>query len=678
MVLMLRNLKIKICCLVFVIFLPSVLQAETVWYKYAINLESSQNKTAISFNLKDFKITDDYKIYQTEVDLGRNKSFYRLRIGFFKSKKEANLIARKFKSKFPKLWVDKLHKQDREFLVKWLASRKVVNHKSKIKNKANKRISSSGDKEKTAKSIMLRAEQAMKNEKYRLAVGLYTRVIALNNTSQLQQAMEYLGLAREKNGQLIHAREDYRLYLKKYRKGEDSSRVRQRLLSLITLLSKPRKRLNKGSSKRTDGRLFGSLLQFYRNDVFSADQSKTTTETLTTNINLLYRKKTDALNIKSQFNASHAKYINNPVKDEKARVNILFVDIADRNNKKSLRLGRQSQNKGGVIGRMDGAWVGYRLNPTWKLNMVSGYPVQTSISNIAQKNRPFWGLSVDIGTIAKYWNFNAYTITQKIDSIVDRKAIGGEVRYRKDKQHHFLLVDYDIHYSDLNTLFYIGNWQFNNKAAVVVTMSQRNSPVLTTLNATQGQTTQSIDALLLTYTEAELYQIAKDRTAKYNSAAISTTLPLSSKWSFNADVTMSNISSTLGSAGVAAIEGTGNEFFYSAQFIGYNVFNANETSRYQVRYDDTKTFKRTRFTASTRFKLKNNKWRLRPQVTFENRINSNGGTNDKITTGLKFDYKVKRKFKIEFDVSYEVGKTDFPVSITENNYFVSAGFIWDF
>ena len=239
-------------------------------------------------------------------------------------------------------------------------------------------------------------------------------------------------------------------------------------------------------------------------------------------------------------------------------------------------------------------------------------------------------------------------------------------------------MDYDVHYSDLNTLFYVGNWQFNNKAAAVVTMTQRNSPILTTLNATQGQTTQSIDALLSTYTEAELYQIAKDRTAKYRSLSVSTTLPFSKKWRFNADATMSNLSSTPGSANVAAVEGTGNELFYSAQLIGRNVFNANETSRYQVRYDDTKSFKRTRLTASTRFRLKNKKWRIRPQITFENRINSNGAKNNKITTGLKFDYKVKRKLKVEFDVSYEKGKTDFPVSITETNYFISAGFIWDF
>ncbi|MCK5724238.1 MAG: SPOR domain-containing protein, partial [Gammaproteobacteria bacterium] len=89
--------------------------------KYAINLESSQKKAAISINLKDFNVSDKYKVYQTEISLGRNKSFYRLRIGFFKSKKEAARIAQKFKSKYSKLWVDRLHKQDREILVAWLS-----------------------------------------------------------------------------------------------------------------------------------------------------------------------------------------------------------------------------------------------------------------------------------------------------------------------------------------------------------------------------------------------------------------------------------------------------------------------------------------------------------------------------------------------------------------------------
>lgn len=135
------------------------------------------------------------------------------------------------------------------------------------------------------------------------------------------------------------------------------------------------------------------------------------------------------------------------------------------------------------------------------------------------------------------------------------------MRYRKGQQNHFALLDYDIHFSDLNTFYYVGNWQFDNKAAVIVTLTKRNSPILTSINATQGQASQSIDTLLQTYTEAELHQIAKDRTAKYNSASVSTTIPLNNKWSFIADGTVSNFSATPASAGVAATEGTGNELF---------------------------------------------------------------------------------------------------------------------
>ena len=668
---MLRNFYKQSYFLIALMIFPSIMYAKTTLYKYAINLESYKKTKDLPINIS---IPKKYKIYQVEVSLGKNKSFYRLRVGFFKSKKVAEKAARKLKSKYPKLWVDRLQKEDRKILVKWSATK----NNTFLSGKRKVIVKGSLDKEKQAKKLMARAKSAMQEQKYRLAVGLYGKVVRLKNTSQQQQAMEFLGLAREKNGQLIHARAEYRLYLKKYTTGEDAIRVRQRLLSLKTLLLKPRKRLSKGRASRSNWQYFGSVLQFYRQDVFSTNQSTASSETLSTNVNFLLRKRTESINIKSQFNANNLTYINNSSKIAKESINILFVDVADLNNNKSIRLGRQSQNKGGVLGKMDGAWVGYRLNPTLKMNLVAGFPVQTSISNFSQKNRPFYGVNADVGTIGKKWNFNLYAINQKNDSIVDRNAIGGEVRYRKDKQNHFALLDYDTHYSDLNTFFYVGNWNLDNNAAVIMTLNHRNSPILTTINATQGQTTQSIEALLLTYSEAELYQIAKDRTAKYNSVAISSTIPITKKWSFNADLTMSNLSSTIASANVVAIEGTGNEFFYSAQFIGYNVFNSDETTRYQLRHDDTKTFQRIRLIASTRFKLKNKKWRLRPKITIENRKNINGGLSDKIKIGFKADYKIKRKLKLDVDFSYEQGKTTFPVNVNEDNYYISIGYIWDF
>ena len=669
--------KLKTFSLFLVLLLPGMLLAKTTLYKYAVSLESSQKEILSSINPNDFKLSKKYRIYQTKVRLGKNKSLYRLRVGFFKSKKEANRIVRKLKFKFPKLWIDNIRKEDRKVMLRWLAS---VKKKGKNSRNSERKVSvkKSSTKEKKAKKLMARANLAMKNKKYRLAAGLYTRIISLKNTSQHQQAMEFLGLAREKNNQLIHARADYRLYLKKYPKGEDSLRVRQRLLSLKTLLLKPRKRLRNRKLKLSNWQFFGSLLQYYRLDSFNSNQANTNNETFSTNVNFLLRKRTESLNIKSQFNASDLQYINNPLRSGKGRINVFFVDIADLNNNKSMRLGRQTQSKGGVLGKMDGVWLGYRINPAWKINLVSGYPVQTSSSNLAQTNRPFWGLSADIHSAAKNWNFNIYTINQKVDSILDRNAIGGEIRYRKGKQNHFMLVDYDTYFSELNTLFYVGNWRFRNNNSIVLTVSHRNSPILTSTNATVGQITTSIEGLLLTYSEEQLKQFAKDRTAKYNSAVISTSIPLSKKWTFLADGTISSLSSLPASGGVQAIEGTGNEFFYIAQLIGFNVFNSDETTRYALLYDDTKTFKRTRLRFSARFRLKNKIWRFRPQLTLEKRNNSNGGITNKIKAALKFDYKIKRKLKVEFDISYETGKTTFPVSLTENNYSISAGYIWDF
>ena len=316
---------------------PSILLAATNsgLYKYAINLQSSEKKTAILLDLKKFNLDTNYKVYQTQVSLGRNKSFYRLRVGFFQSKKDAARIARKFKSKYPKLWVDRLHKQDRKVLLAWVKENKTISPTEEIVNPKEKNLGKDIKKDKSAKKLMARAKKAMKDKKYRLAAGLYTRVISIKNTSYHQQAMEFLGLAREKNGQLIHARAEYRLYLKKYPKGEDSLRVRQRLLSLKTQLLKPRKRLKKGSSKRSEWQIFGSFLQFYRLDSFNSTQTSINNETLSTNANFLARKRTESLNIKSQFNASHLAYLSKTSSKDKARINTLFFDVADLNNNKN-------------------------------------------------------------------------------------------------------------------------------------------------------------------------------------------------------------------------------------------------------------------------------------------------------------------------------------------------------
>ncbi len=90
---MLRFFNLKKYSLLVLLCMPNVLYAETLLYKYVINLESSQQKPNKLISLKTFGVSDKHKVYLTKVNLGKNKSFYRLRVGFFKSRKAASRVA---------------------------------------------------------------------------------------------------------------------------------------------------------------------------------------------------------------------------------------------------------------------------------------------------------------------------------------------------------------------------------------------------------------------------------------------------------------------------------------------------------------------------------------------------------------------------------------------------------
>ena len=64
----------------------------------------------------------------------------------------------------------------------------------------------------------------------------------------------------------------------------------------------------------------------------------------------------------------------------------------------------------------------------------------------------------------------------------------------------------------MNTFIFTSNWVFPDTSSLFANVDIRKSPYLSTSNALQGQTAQSITELLNTYTEDEIKQLALDRT----------------------------------------------------------------------------------------------------------------------------------------------------------------------
>lgn len=112
--------------------------------------------------------------------------------------------------------------------------------------------------------LMKEAREAIVKSDNRRAVQLYTKVLVTAEGQTRKQAQELLGLARERSGQLAHAKAEYEKYLEQYPDGPDADRVRQRLAGLVTAARRPKTPLREiVSSTRLEQNLSKWDTRFY-------------------------------------------------------------------------------------------------------------------------------------------------------------------------------------------------------------------------------------------------------------------------------------------------------------------------------------------------------------------------------------------------------------------------------
>lgn len=83
------------------------------------------------------------------------------------------------------------------------------------------------------------ARSAVTARQYDRAIAILTKILSGPETSFAADAQELLGIARERNGQLAHAKAEYDTYLQKYPSGPGADRVRQRLQAMATATAAP-------------------------------------------------------------------------------------------------------------------------------------------------------------------------------------------------------------------------------------------------------------------------------------------------------------------------------------------------------------------------------------------------------------------------------------------------------
>lgn len=655
---------------------------------YVVNLQSTTKRP----NISDFDMPAPYKsqhLYITKINID-GKNWYRLRLGFFKTYNNAQGTQSDLKSLFSGAWVSKVPSSE---IVAALGIRPVLDRSTEISSITErdrqiqpvdlKPLPSIPDNK--IADIMEQARQAMATKAYDRAVQLYTKVLRYPSHIYSQAAQEFLGLARERKKQFAHARREYDKYLARYPEGEGADRVRQRLAALLTARKSPKKALSKGSriaqdEEGTQWRTYGSFSQFYRRDILDTepDGSRVTQNNLSTDLDFSARGRGKDLDTNIRFTGGYLQDFLDGSSENSSRVSSMYIDLNHKATGLSTRLGRQTRSTGGVSGRFDGGLLGYRFSEQLKLNLVAGYPVNTSSDGL-NTDRSFFGASVDLGTYANAWDFVLFYIDQSNEGIVDRQAVGGEFRYFTPEKSLFGLVDYDIHFKSLNTFLLIGNLNLPGRLSLNAQFDYRASPFLTSQNALQGQSVSTIGELLGSFTEDQIYQLAKDRTTESKSLTIGLSRPLNEKLQLSGDITLTELGSTIASGGVDAVPGTGVDKFYNLQLIGSDLFKPGDITVGGLRYSDTSTTSTTSISLNTRYPV-NKQWRLNPRLRldYKERVADNSTEWIFIPT-FRMDYRLKRRYYFEFEFGGEVSKLSSPTtSDTTITYYLNAGYRIDF
>jgi len=649
---------------------------------YSINLISS--KTALSMlDVKKRPELTPYFLYTTKL-VTEKTTWHRLRLGFYKSLNDAKKILQQLKGKYPNAWIDRAKGNERKHIGPWLAG--LANRGNSLAFNQDTILTETTKPDSTlfttnTQKLFANAKKAIINKQYRTAIRLLTRLLRKPHNESTEAAQELLGVAREKNRQIAHAIAEYRTYLKKYPKGEFAYRVKQRLDGLTSARKKSSRRLRRVKSKyrETPLQVYGSVFQFYRRDIDTTDPSTNITRnsSLSTDVSVSTRKRTKKYDLRSQFVGSYQYDLENSDQSQ-FRISSAYYDASDRKRIWNARIGRQSQSTGGVLGRFDGIKAGYRFSPKWKINAVTGFPVAISSSNQLNTDKVFYGASLDVGTFNKYWNGSIFFVNQTAYDLNDRSAVGAELRYLNPKLTVFGLLDYDIDYGAINIAQLISNIRLPNATTLNLVADYRNSPILTTSNALQGQTSPTLTALLQTYTEDEIRQLAEDRTAIFRSVSATLSKPLKKNLLMSLEFSASHLSSTPASGNVAATPSTGIEYFYGTQVIANNIFKKGDTTLFGIRYADTNSSQTTTLSLNSRYPY-NKKWRLNPRLRIDLQSRETNSEIIKYRPSLRVDWRAKRSIKFEMEAGYEYSDiTDAIGDREESSFFINMGYIADF
>ena len=602
---------------------------------YAVNLSSSTEKidpAAVQSAASLFGAP----AYVSETDV-EDEHWYRLRVGPFTSRREAERVLQAALSSYPRAWLA-VNDETAELSATERASVASVAALGAVDAPLP-------DEQRT--QLLRDARTALAQHQYPQAVDLLTRLLRQPEYPARADAQELIGLVRERAGQLAHAKAEYKEYLRRYPDGAAATRVRARLLLLANASQAPQSAGEFGAAAvQSRWSMAGAASLAYQ---YGQDQLATgATTSRTTSLNaflvygdLLLRDRGERYDFTARVDSGYTANMVPNTGGSQDRTTAAYLELSDKLLGLTGRVGRQSLASEGAIGLFDGVYVGYQAWPRVLLSAAAGFPAYTSYSAISGQQK-FGTVAAELGPFRQAWIFDGYFFDQQDAGATERRSLGFQTRYAVPGRSAVLLADYDIAFQQLNSATLIGNLGVAQHWIVGFYVDHRRSPLLELSNALIGQNALDLPMLQTEFTPSQIRQLALDRTATSNALTFSATHPLGDRWQFMGDVSLLSLSGTPASGGVTATASTGLDKNVSLQMSGSSLWQAGDLHFFGVRYDNSPSSRSETLSWDARFVLRG-AWRVGPRFSVERLQDpSLGGTQTLYLPELRTDWTGRR------------------------------------
>ena len=551
---------------------------------------------------------------------------------------------------------------------------------------------------------------ALRRNNLGATIQILAKILKYPENQYSAEAQELLGVARQKNGQLAEARAEYEEYIRRYPNGEESERVRQRLAGIVTANGEPNAPLRTPNGqpvgmpptdrfappRETTWTLVGSASAFYiRDDSFNSvrdpsvapdpnadpDSHRVHQNEILTSLDATAAWNNDQTKGRIRFSGSE-EHLFDPSSRDLAGVAALFVDTTIKDWNLRSVIGRQALNTDGVLGRFDGALLSWQPLSMLRLDVVGGSPALSRFDLPFKDEKYFYGAGVGLGPFLGGLETTLYAIEQRDRWLVDREAVGSDVRYYDQDKFAFGNVDYDVHFQRLNAAIFSGSWILPDKSTIYGGADYRRTPYLSTWNALLNQPFATLYDMLKAQSNEPLRQLALDQTPIYKSAMLGFSHPLTDKLQVSADATVVNLTQPISpivvDPSLAALP-AGNDYFYSTQLIANNLVRDGDMYIAALRYSQLATSNRFVIDFNTRFPLTND-WRISPRLRLGYaRGRGNDLTEYTVLPSILADYYWTKELSFEAEVGVQwTSTTQLGIRSRDTEVMATIGVRYDF